>query len=78
MYGDFIYNAPSMKKSQNALISRANISLREAYSDMENLLAKTYFLAENGEASRTELKKIFSYAAKLSAMIGDFKYSLLR
>jgi len=78
MYGDFIYHEPSMKKSQDALISRANSSLREAYSDMENLLAKTFFLAENGEISRAELKKIFTYANKLSVMIGDFKSSLLR
>ena len=78
MYGDFIYHEPSMKKSQDALISDANASLREAYSDMENLLAKTYFMAENGLTLRSELKKIYSYAGKLSVMIEDFKYSLLR
>lgn len=78
MYGNFIYSKPSMKKSQDNLIDQANISLRKSFSDMENLVAKTYFLVENGEASRSELRKLYNFASKLEQMINDFKYSMMR
>lgn len=78
MYGDFIYNTDAMKKSQDALSSKTNISLRAALSDMENLLAKTYFLVENGEASRSELRKIYNYSGKLLSLLDDFKYNIMR
>lgn len=73
MYGDFIYSKSSMKKSYDELINRANVSLRKSFSDMEDLVAKTYFLVENGEASRSELRKLYSLASKLERIINDFK-----
>lgn len=78
MYGDFIYSPLAMKKSQNVLMNDANCSLRKAFSDMENLLAKTFLLVSENESSRSELRKIHSLASKLESMIDYFKYDVIR
>lgn len=78
LYGDFLYNQKRLTRySQDDLISDANQSLRTAYSDMGDALAKTFFLAKNGEASRSEVKKLSSYYEKLFSLINDFKYSFM-
>lgn len=76
--GDIIYSAPAMKKSQNTLIDNFNMSLRKTYSDISDLVAKTYMLVENGEATRSELIKLSSLEKKLFDMVDDFKYSFMR
>lgn len=78
LYGDFIYDKSLMKLSQDDLADATNISLREAFSYMESLKAKTYFLVKNGEASRSELRKLHQFADKLEQMINDFKYGFLK
>ena len=78
LYGDFIYDSKSIKQSQDLLLNKANQSLREAHADMENLLAKIYSLVENGDGSKSELRKTFHMSKKLSDMVNDFKSNFLR
>lgn len=78
IYGDGIYCKSAMEKSQNYLINKANGSLRAALSDIENLLTKTYFLAEINEATVSELKDLYRLRLKLSAAVNSFKYKFMR
>ncbi len=73
LYGDYIYDTRSMKNSHDTLMSKAEMSLRMSYSHLSDLLAKTFFLAQNGEATRAELRKIHAMANRISYMIEQFK-----
>jgi hypothetical protein len=78
MYGDTIYSEPAMKKSQGYLIGKANMSLRTAFANMEDLLEKSLRLAEIGEASRSEVRILYGLSRKLMEMVDNFKHSLMR
>lgn len=78
LYLDFFFSKRNNKLSQDKLIDKANLSLRKAFSDIESLLAKTYFLTKENNVSRAELRNIYNLRNKLATILDNFKYKIMR
>lgn len=74
----FLYEENKMKKSYDTLASNANISIREAYADITNLLAKMHTLYKIGEVNKKEVQQVERFAKQLDSLVDNFKYSIMR